>query len=72
MFLLAAFCMFYVIHGVLRERTYEIYAFIAAILVVTMYCILEYAVFNPERRTDIKLVGVDVCSVCTLAPACVC
>ena len=55
--LVAAFSAFYVLHGVLRERVYELYAFMAAILVVLMYCIIEYAVFNPSHRTTIKLVS---------------
>lgn len=62
----AGFCMFYVLHGVLRERVFEIYAFMAAILVVLMYCILEYAVFNPSHRTTIKLVRLIV--ACIMAP----
>ncbi|KAK7102031.1 uncharacterized protein [Littorina saxatilis] len=62
----AGFCLFYVLHGVLRERVYEIYAFMAAILVVLFYCILEYAVFNPSRRTDIKLGRLIV--ACVMAP----
>ncbi|XP_041377969.1 uncharacterized protein LOC121390243 isoform X2 [Gigantopelta aegis] len=62
----AAFSGFYVIHGVFRERVYELYALIAAILVVTMYCILEYAAFNVDGRTTVKLVRVVLVSV--LAP----
>lgn len=55
--LVSVFSAFYVLHGVLRERVYELYAFMAAILVVLMYCILEYTVFNPSHRTTIKLVS---------------
>lgn len=53
----AGFCAFYVVHGILRERVYEIYAFVAAILVVLMYCILEYSLFNPAGRSTVKLVS---------------
>ncbi|KAK3762832.1 hypothetical protein RRG08_040527 [Elysia crispata] len=52
----AGFCLFYVFHGVLRERVYELYAFMCAILVVVMYCVLEYFVFNPDGQTVVKLV----------------
>ncbi|KAH9510058.1 hypothetical protein Btru_043403 [Bulinus truncatus] len=62
----AVFCIFYVFHGVLRERVYELYAFIAAILVVVLYCILEYTVFNPSRRTTVKLARLIL--ACILAP----
>ncbi|PVD25192.1 hypothetical protein C0Q70_15690 [Pomacea canaliculata] len=62
----AGFCAFYVVHGILRERVYEIYAFVAAILVVLMYCILEYSLFNPAGRSTVKLVRLIV--ACILAP----
>ncbi|KAK7490026.1 hypothetical protein BaRGS_00018726 [Batillaria attramentaria] len=62
----AGFCLFYVGHGVLRERVYELYAFMAATLVVVMYCILEYAVFNPSGHTTIKLARLIV--ACIMAP----
>ncbi|XP_076448586.1 uncharacterized protein LOC143285224 isoform X2 [Babylonia areolata] len=62
----AAFCMFYVVHGVLRERVYELYALMVAIFIVLMYCILEYAFFNPSHRTDIKLARLIV--ACIMAP----
>ncbi|BFZ08515.1 hypothetical protein BsWGS_11554 [Bradybaena similaris] len=62
----AGFSLFYVFHGVLRERVYELYALMAAILVVIMYCILEYWVFNPEGQSTVKLVRVII--ACILAP----
>ncbi|XP_067683331.1 uncharacterized protein [Haliotis asinina] len=62
----AGFSAFYVIHGVLRERVYELYALMLAILVVTMYCVLEYAAFNVEGQTTVKLVRLIL--VCILAP----
>ncbi|KAK6994165.1 hypothetical protein BgiMline_010752 [Biomphalaria glabrata] len=62
----AVFCYFYVLHGVLRERVFELYAFMAAILVVTLYCLLEYFVFNPSRQTTVKLVRLIL--ACLLAP----
>ncbi|XP_071082599.1 uncharacterized protein [Haliotis cracherodii] len=62
----AGFSAFYVVHGVLRERVYELYALMVAILVVTMYCVLEYAAFNVEGRTNVKLVRMIL--ACILAP----
>lgn len=49
------FCFFYVFHGVFRERVYELYALMAAIMVLGMYCLLEYFVFNRAGQTFIKL-----------------
>lgn len=46
------------LHGVLRERAYELYVFIIAILVVLVYCIVEYAFLNVEGRTTVKLVSI--------------
>lgn len=59
----AGFCLFYVFHGVLRERVYELYAFMVAILVVVMYCVLEYFVFNPDGQTVIKLARLIIAAV---------
>ena len=44
------------LHGVLREREFELYAFVAAILVVLVYCVIEYIVNAPGRNT-VKLVS---------------
>ncbi|XP_074645761.1 uncharacterized protein LOC141902029 [Tubulanus polymorphus] len=59
------FCGFYAIHGVLRERVFEVYALIAAILTVELYCIIEY-IENVDGRNTIKLVRLIV--ICVLAP----
>jgi len=61
----ALFCVFYVFNGVLRERQYEIYAFVGAVLLVLIYCILDYAL-NPSGRSFIKLVR--LCFGSVLAP----
>lgn len=61
----AAFIAFYVFHGVLRERKYELYVQIVAILVILVYCIVEYAI-NTEKRTTVKLVRLIV--ACVFAP----
>ncbi|KAL5013254.1 hypothetical protein ScPMuIL_007524 [Solemya velum] len=62
----ASFCLFYVIHGVLREREYELYVLIIAILVVLVYCIVEYAFLNVNGRTTVKLVRMIL--ACVMAP----
>ncbi|CAL1547338.1 unnamed protein product [Lymnaea stagnalis] len=62
----SGFCIFYVLHGIMRERIFELYAFMAAILVVVMYCVLEYFVFNPSKQSTVKLVRLVL--ACVLAP----
>jgi hypothetical protein len=49
------FCVFYAIHGVLREREFEIYAYVAAIIVVFSYIVINL-VNNPDKRNLIKWV----------------
>lgn len=61
----AVFCLFYGYHGVLRERVYEMYALMAAVLVVLVYCVVEY-ILNDEKRTTLKLVRLVL--ICVLAP----
>lgn len=59
-----AFCLVYVFHGVFGERPYELWAFMAATTLVTLYCIIEYAV--TDDRTTVKLVRLIILLV--LAP----
>ena len=61
----ALFCMYYIVHGVLRERVYELVALVATIVVVVLYCILEFAL-NHAGCTAVKLVRLIL--VCLLAP----
>ncbi|CAH1783840.1 unnamed protein product [Owenia fusiformis] len=61
----AAFCVFYVIHGLVRERIYELYALIAALVAVVIYCVVEYSV-NAEGRTTVKLIR--LIAACVLVP----
>lgn len=61
----AAFILFYILHGVFRERKYELYVQICAILVILVYCIGEY-IINKEHRSDVKLVRLII--ACVLAP----
>ncbi|KAK2177098.1 hypothetical protein NP493_619g06000 [Ridgeia piscesae] len=56
----AVFCLAYAIHGLLREREYELYVLMAGITVVLSYCVLGYAV-NPTKRTRVKLVSCEYC-----------
>ncbi|XP_022297745.2 uncharacterized protein LOC111107066 [Crassostrea virginica] len=60
-----AFSIFYVFHGLLREKKYELYVLILAILVVMVYCIVEYIV-NVDGRSTLKLVRLILAVV--LAP----
>ncbi|KAK3102786.1 hypothetical protein FSP39_013904, partial [Pinctada imbricata] len=62
----AVFCLFYTFHGLLRERIYELYVLIVAIIVVLVYCIVEYAFMNVDGRTTVKLVRLIL--ICVLAP----
>lgn len=55
-FIFVAFSIFYVFHGLLREKKYELYVLILAILVVMVYCIVEYIV-NVDGRSTLKLVN---------------
>jgi len=52
----SVFVGFYTLHGVLRERRYELYVQVVAILIILLYCIVEYSV-NVEGRKTIKLVN---------------
>ncbi|XP_033745243.1 uncharacterized protein LOC117330831 [Pecten maximus] len=60
----AVFCLFYAFHGTLRERIYELYVLIIAIIVVVLYCTVEYGV-NVKGRKTFKLVRMIL--VCVLA-----
>ncbi|XP_067024515.1 uncharacterized protein [Acropora muricata] len=43
-FINIGFCLFYAIHGVLREREFELYAYIGAITVILVYIVIDLAV----------------------------
>ncbi|XP_059150781.1 uncharacterized protein LOC131937399 [Physella acuta] len=62
----AGFCVYYVLHGVFRERVFEVFAFMGAVVVVAVYCLLEYFVFNTTRQSTVKLVRLIL--ACILAP----
>ncbi|XP_032240747.1 uncharacterized protein LOC5515196 isoform X2 [Nematostella vectensis] len=48
LFINTVFCLYYAIHGVLREREFEIYAYIAATAVLIIYIVLDLAL-NTSR-----------------------
>ena len=52
----SVFVAFYAVHGVLRERKYELYVQVLAILIILVYCIVEYAT-NTLKHTAVKKVG---------------
>lgn len=61
----SVFCLFYVIHGLLKELRYEIFILILATCVVFFYCIIEY-IINGDHHNTIKLVRLIM--VCVMAP----
>ncbi|XP_068758727.1 uncharacterized protein [Montipora capricornis] len=52
-FINIGFCLFYAIHGVLREREFELYAFIIGIAVIFVYIVIDLIV-NSHKRTALK------------------
>lgn len=61
----ATFVAFYAVHGVLRERKYELYVQVLAIVIILVYCIAEYAK-NIKGHNDVKLARLIL--ACILAP----
>eukprot|EP00106_Octopus_bimaculoides_P015216 XP_014782658.1 PREDICTED: uncharacterized protein LOC106878077 isoform X2 [Octopus bimaculoides] len=57
----AGFCVFYTIHGLLRERAYELLALVAAMIVIFIYCIVQASV-NKNLET-VKLVRLIIASI---------
>ncbi|KAK3588572.1 hypothetical protein CHS0354_026177 [Potamilus streckersoni] len=51
----AVFVAFYCYHGVLRERKYELYVLVLAVIVVLAYCTVEYSI-NIKGHNTVKLV----------------
>lgn len=60
----AVCCLFYAIHGLLRERAYELYALIAAMIIILLYCIVQYTVTT--NSSIVKLVR--LIAACILVP----
>lgn len=46
--LVVGFAAFYVVHGVLREKEYELFAFVLATLLVLVYCTVECQLMSKE------------------------
>lgn len=59
------FCLYYAFNGVFREREFELYAFIAAAVIVLFYVIIEFIV-NSNQRDGYKIARLAV--ICVLAP----
>ncbi|KAL9959551.1 hypothetical protein ACROYT_G032882 [Oculina patagonica] len=61
LFINIGFCLFYAVHGVLREREFELYAYIVGILVLLCYFTIDLIV--NEKRTPLKWArfGVMIC-----------
>lgn len=51
--------LFYVFHGLLREKKYEIGVYCLTIIIVVVYCSIEYGV-NDDDRTVLKLVCIKI------------
>lgn len=50
--------MFYAVHGVLREREFELYVYIVGIVVLLIYIIIDLIVNH--KRTKLKWVSLSV------------
>lgn len=55
LFINIGFCLFYAVHGVLREREFELYVYIVGIVVLLIYIIIDLIV-NDINRTTLKWV----------------
>ena len=50
------FCFFYAVHGILREREFELYAYIVGIIVLLSYICIDLIV-NKNNVTTLKWVS---------------
>ncbi|XP_036360591.1 uncharacterized protein LOC115210864 isoform X4 [Octopus sinensis] len=64
----AGFCVFYTIHGLLRERAYELLALVAAMVVILIYCIVQASI--TKNLETVKLVRLIIASI--LVPLNIC
>ncbi|KNC80027.1 hypothetical protein, variant [Sphaeroforma arctica JP610] len=58
------FCMYYVIHGVLKERSIELFTFLAGSLILTAYVIYEFVIYNGDRELENRKWRMIVCCLC--------
>ena len=49
------FCLFYVIHAILREHPYELFVFAFSVLVLLIYCVSNFAETFGEGLDIVKL-----------------
>lgn len=54
-----AISLLYVFHALLREKKYEIVVYCLTIIIVVVYCSIEYGV-NDDDRTVLKLVCIKI------------
>lgn len=54
LFINIIFCFFYAVHGILREREFELYAYIAGIVVLLSYICIDLIVNKKKKRTALK------------------
>ncbi|XP_071805113.1 uncharacterized protein [Asterias amurensis] len=54
------FCLFYVIHAILREHPYELFVFAFSVLVLLIYCVSNFAETFGEGLDIVKLVRLVV------------
>ena len=64
---LAVFIAYYLIHGVLTERPYEILVLVIATFIVLVYIVVNYAV-GKSTRDVIKLVSIEQVFIKSLDP----
>ncbi|XP_041368234.1 uncharacterized protein LOC121382736 isoform X2 [Gigantopelta aegis] len=57
------FCLYYIIHGILNERPYEIFILVVATFFILLYIILNYAI---GKKGTVKLVR--LIAACVLCP----
>eukprot|EP00794_Sanderia_malayensis_P011182 gene11182-12356_t len=60
------FVYYYIFHGVFMERPYEILVSLLTVLIVMVYCIVDYSTSEPPKRTDLKKVRLAI--ICLLGP----
>lgn len=59
------FCFYYVIHGVLKERAFELMVFVITIIILLIYSIMNY-ISQAQNESKLKLMRLIL--VCVLGP----
>ncbi|ESO85935.1 hypothetical protein LOTGIDRAFT_235699 [Lottia gigantea] len=60
----AGFCIFYVIHGVLKERAYELGILLIAVVGIVLYSVLNFSLV--DKRGPVKIARLVI--VCVMSP----